>query len=274
MSVEPNARTPQYVGISRERFAGKKWRRPAGYGHAATRTAVPVVAAELAPAALRMPLAFVQEGGRFVLVAILSLTPGRNMLVAPDGRWLGAYIPASVRAYPFALVPQSGGDQVTLCIDAASGAVLDDGGPGEDFFDHEGNPATATKQALDLLIGFERSRKITDAAVSALADAGVIQPWALKIKSGDAERMLGGLYRIDEAALGKLPDEAVLKLHRTGAALAIAYAQMFSMGQVAIFEQFELLQQQLKPAAPVQPALPESLDSLFGIANDDTVRFR
>jgi hypothetical protein len=95
--------TPQLIAVTRERYAGKKWRRASGYGFAATKTLVPIVGAELGRAALALPLAFVQEAGRFVLVAVLSVIPGRNMLVGADGRWLGNHIPACLRGYPFSL---------------------------------------------------------------------------------------------------------------------------------------------------------------------------
>ena len=102
---------PQFTAISRDSHAGKKWQRFKNYGFASTSALAPVVGVEIARAALAMPLAFFQEARRFVLVAVLSLTPNRNMLVAPDGRWLGGYVPAFLRSYPFALLPQQGTDQ-------------------------------------------------------------------------------------------------------------------------------------------------------------------
>ena len=84
---------PQFTAITRERYAAKKCQRSSGYGFSSANALAPVVRAELARAALALPLAFLQEAGRFFLMAVLSLTPGRNMLVGPDGRWLGRYIP-------------------------------------------------------------------------------------------------------------------------------------------------------------------------------------
>ncbi len=194
------------------------------------------------------------------------------MLVAPDGRWLGGYVPVYIRAYPFALLPQQGSDQVTLSIDAASGAVVEGSAAGEDFFDQEGMPSAVTKQALDFLIGLERSRKVTEAAVSALAEAGVIQPWPVKRKTAEGESKVAGLNRVDEPAFNALSDDAFLKLRKTAAALPIAYAQLLSMGQLGMFEHLERLQAQLRP--PPLSALPENIDSLFELPSDDTVQFR
>jgi hypothetical protein len=106
----------------------------------------------------------------------------------------------------------------------------------------------------------ERSRKTTDLAVSALVEAGVIGPWKITVKIGHGEQAISGLYRIDEAALSALPDEAFLKLC-TASALPIAYAQLLSAGQLGIFEHLASVQARLTP--PPVAALPESLDSLL-----------
>ena len=39
----------------------------------------------------------------------------------------------------------------------------------------------------------ERSRKATDLAVAALAQAGVIRPWQIKVKTEQGEKAIGGL---------------------------------------------------------------------------------
>jgi hypothetical protein len=270
--LDRKSQMAQFTAVNRERHAGKKWQRNSGYGFASASTVAPVVSAEVAMAALAMPLAFVQEAGRFVLVAVLSLTPGRNMLVAPDGRWLGNHIPACVRVYPFRLVPKQETDQVVLCIDAGSGLVVGDDSSGENFFDQDGNLSPALKKVVDFLSEMERSRKATDVAVSVLAEAGVIRPWPIRLKAGQADRTIAGLHHIDEAALNALADDAFLKLRKTTAALPIAYAQMLSAGRLGIFEQLARLQ--AEPEQPPAAALPESLDSIFEMSSDDTIQFR
>jgi hypothetical protein len=261
---------PQFTAISRERFTGKKWQRSNGYSFASTSALVPIVGAELAAASLAMPLALLQEGGRFALVALLSPTPGRNMLVAPDGRWIGSFIPAYFRGYPFGLFAPEGTDQLTLCIDANSGLVGEAGSAGEDFFDQDGKLSPALQKVLDFLGGLQRSRRDTDLAVIALAEAGVIQPWPITLRTGQDERLVARLHRIDEAALNNLTDDAFLKL-RKASALQIAYAQLVSMGRLAIFEELAQLHARLTPPPPA--ALPESLDSIFELPSGETIRF-
>ena len=158
------------------------------------------------------------------------------------------------------LLPQQGTDQVVLCIDTDSGLVVEGDAAGEDFFDQDGNISPALKKVVDFLNELERSRKATEVAVSALAEAGVIQPWPIKLKAEQGDRAITGLYRVDEVALNALADDVFLKL-RKASALPIAYAQMLSAGQLGIFEHLARLQAQLRP--PPAGALPESIDSLF-----------
>jgi hypothetical protein len=265
---DPNSRVSQFTAVSRERHAGKKWLHSNGYAFAAADALAPLVGAELVRAAVSMPCAFLEQSGRYTLVAVLSLVPGRNMCVGPDGRWLLGYIPAWFRTYPFRLVPQQGTDKAVLCVDEGSGLVVEDNAAGEDFFAKDGNIPPALKTLFDLLTHVESNRRVTERAVSALAEAGVIAPWPIKLKTEQGEKAISGLHRIDEAALNALPDDVFLKL-RT--ALPIAYGQLLAAGQLGIFEHLAKLHNQ--PAPLPVAALPESLDSLFGVQNDDMIRF-
>ncbi len=88
-----------------------------------------------------------------------------------------------------------------------------------------------------------------------LAEADVISEWPLKIQDGDQEKSVTGLYRIDEEKLNTLEDEKFLKIRKAGA-LPIAYAQLFSMGNIQNFLQLAKTHEQLKTKTPdIQPIL-------------------
>lgn len=265
------AQSPQLTAITAENFSGKAWRRYTGYAFAAGETLIPLVVAELAQAVPAMPLGFVQSGEGFQLVAVTALQPGANLFVAPDGRWLGAYVPAALRGYPFRLVkPQDRADSV-LCIDEASGLVVE-AGQGETFFDEDAQPSKALRDVLELLSQVERSRMATQAAVDVLVAASLVQPWPLSIKQGDQNVPVTGLYRIDEAALNALDNEAFLTLRRSGA-LPVAYAQLISMNQLGVLQQLAQIQAKLK-APP--PSVVQKFAGLKGIGlsqDDGTLKF-
>lgn len=221
---------PRYAAISRDRHARLRWRRYDTYAFAAQSAVTPLVAAEFPKAVMAFPIAFVVENDAFVPVAVLSLEPQRNLFVAPDGRWIGAYVPSAFRAHPFRLIPSESGDLV-LCVDEDSG-LLSEGDAGEAFFDDAGGVADPTKQVLDFLSTVETNRQATAHACAALSEAKVIRPWEITLKTEAGDRKLGGLHQIDEAALNALEAERFEALRRAGA-LPLAYCQMLSMQHLA-----------------------------------------
>jgi hypothetical protein len=226
---------PQFTAVSRERHVSKAWRRYTSYVFAAGDAVLPMAASELAQAIMSMPVAFVKQDGRYVLMAVLSLTPGRNLFVAPDGRWLGEYVPAVLRGHPFRLLrPESAEQSIQsiLCVDEHSGLVVD-AGPGEPFFNADGTLGDTLTQVLDFLSQLERSRTATDIAVAALAETGVIEAWPLTLKNSGAAVPVIGLHRIAENRFNALDDEALLTLRRASA-LPIAYMQLLSMQQTPV----------------------------------------
>ena len=231
------------TAVTREQFATKAWKRPAGYTPAAKSNILPVVVSELATLVPAMPLGFVKTQAIFQLVAITSLQPDANYFVSPDGNWIGDYIPAAVRSYPFRMVKPQDRDEKVLCFDNSSG-LLADAGQGEAFFDADG-PSAAIQNVLKLLSDTETSRLVTQRLVDALQDANLIQPWLLNLQQGEQTIPVQGLYRIDEAALNALPGDAYLSLRKTGA-LPLAYAQLFSMNQLALLPKAARMQAQIK----------------------------
>ena len=216
----------QYAAISRERHGERRWRRSASYRFAAQDAVAPIVGAEFAKAALAFPLAFLADESSFLPVAVLALEARTNLFVAPDGRWLGGYVPSAFRGHPFRLLPSATGALV-FCIEEESGLAAE-GEEGELFFDAKGAIAEPTQRVLDFLSAVEKDRHATSRACAALTAAGVIRPWEITLRDATAPRTLQGLHRIDEAALNALPAERFEVLRQAGA-LPIAYCQMLSM---------------------------------------------
>ena len=221
----------ELAAITREEFSSKTWRRPSNYAFAALSNLLPAVIGELAKLVPALPLGFVKTGDSFQLVAITSLQPGINHFVAPDGNWIGEYIPATVRAYPFQLVKPQDREESVLCIDTSSGLLVE-AGPGEAFFDGE-EPTQAIKDIVNLLSETEQSRVVTQRLVDSLQAAELIQPWSLNLRQGEQTVPVEGLFRIDETAMNVLPDDNFLALRKAGA-LVLAYGQLFSMNQLSV----------------------------------------
>ncbi len=199
---------------------------------------MPIVALEAAIAAVNMPLAFARSGEHTQLVAVLSARPGRNSFVDEDGRWLGAYIPAAFRTFPFRLGRVEGRDEHVLCI-ASEGDHLVQGD--QPIYEESGELSAQVQQIVSFLNTFEASRQQALAAGAALIEAGVLAPWPIRVRDqSGSDRTIGGMLRVDEQALSAVPDKAFLKLRRVGA-LGLAYAQMLSVSRLEILSRLSYL---------------------------------
>ena len=225
---------PNYQAITRERHAQKRWFRQSSFAFAAADAVAPLTAVELPKAVMSLPIALIKQSEGYMPVAVLSLRPGMNLFVAPDWRWIGNYIPAVFRAYPFRLGQSPDGKDI-LCIDEAYDRVTD-GPTGEPFFTDEGQPAQGLLDILYFLNHIEQNRLVTVAACAALQKYQLIQPWPVTCKTESGEKPVTGLFRIDEGALIKLSGEALHELVQAGA-LLLAHCQLLSMQHLPLLGQ-------------------------------------
>jgi hypothetical protein len=222
-------RMAQYVVVTTERHASKRWQRNSHYHFAAHDALCSLMEQELPQATMALPVAFIVSGEAFGLVAVQGLLPGKNAFVNSDGSWLAGYLPAAYRTYPFRLAGTEN-EQQLLCIDENSGLITD-GPQGERFFDDEGKATKAITDVMNLLIQQEANRTTTANICAVLQKHNLIQPWPIKVQAGHRIQTIEGLYRIDEAALNALPPQAFIELRDIGA-LTVAYCQLLSMQNV------------------------------------------
>ena len=167
---------PRLEPVSTIHHASRRWRRPSGYSFAAADILAPLVLQEMPKAVMSLPITLIRTGGDEVPAyrpaALLGLTPGRNLLLGPAGRWLGDYIPAAYRSYPFALATDANGQRL-LCVDADSG-LLSDQQEDEHFFTAEGKPSPVTEEILAFLTQLDASQAATVRACAMLALQGLL----------------------------------------------------------------------------------------------------
>lgn len=260
---------------STHRHAG--WLPAGHFRHAADWATVPVVHSEISHVISTMPLALqaraaAGQGLVFDLVALLSPVPGRNLMLKPDGQWLIGYVPALLRAYPFALARQADSDKRVVCIDTDSGCLVDPANANpqaQPLFTADGQPAEGFARVIDFMRDLEEARQRTRQAVAALAEHKLLVPWQLLPKEEGSAQQTPGLFRIDADALAALEAEPLYALHRTGG-LMIAQAQLLSMQRTRNFPHLLKMQQQTQSALPVQASL--DVERLFG-GDNETLSF-
>jgi hypothetical protein len=242
---------PKLHPVARNRHGKQRWLRVKSYGFAARDAVVAVVAHELRRAVLTMPTGFVKTKAGYLPVVVQGLLPGRNLLVGADGRWLGSYIPAAYRAFPFQLA-KTNDERLALCVDEDSGQITDDATQGEPFFAEDGKLSQPLAEVLDFLQQVYAAREETVRACAALDEHKLLRPWNIELEADEgAPRKVQGLFCIDEEALAALP-AAALAAARDAGALKVAYLQLLSMQHLPMLAR--LAQTQAAGAVPVTPA--------------------
>jgi hypothetical protein len=251
--------------ITPEAFGERRWRRFTDVGFAARDILSTLVLPELPRAMLHMPVALTPHGEGYVPAALQGLDKDENLFVGASGRWLGGYMPAAYRAYPFAFTDAGDGRRL-LCFDEDSGLLTD--GEGEAFFDESGEASEVVRGVVDFLSKLSAARTRSRQCCDLLARHELIVPWPARVTVAGRERVLNGLYRIDEAALQTLPADALAEL-RDGGALPLIYCQLLSMQNLGRLVQ---LAEHRAAAAPAFDPETDSIDELLG-RNDEVLSF-
>ncbi|MDR5900466.1 SapC family protein [Halomonas vilamensis] len=249
----------EWIVLSSTQHARKRALPRVGFQFAAQDSVVPIMAVELGRLLSHYVIAFLKQEAGFQPVALLSHDAQRNLYVAPDGRWLGKYVPAALRSYPFAMASSPDGQQQL----AIHSSHLSDE-EGSALFTEAGEPSEWVNKTMVFLKHCEQHRRITQEAMSALDKAGIIEPWPLTIERAEQTPLnVQGLYRINGQALNTLDADTLHSLR--GASLALAHAQMFSTHQLyQLTERAELLAKYTDSGNA-----PDNLDEVFGGEDDD-----
>jgi len=247
--------------LSRQSHKNLRLRAPAEpWAFARSRMIAGLVAPELPEAIKSMPVAFSLHEERANVVALLGLG-AQNLFVGAKGEWLGPYIPAVLRAWPFALVKQ--GEQRVVGLDVQSEAVSET--EGEPLFDANGEPGERLQKTVKFLQSFSDQEQVMARAVNAIQQAGLLVPWEFTARQGDGSSInVTGLHQVDRTAFEALSDEDFLTLRREGA-LPVIYAHVFSQRNT---HQLEGLARRQAISAPAEPALPQAL-----YITDDYLKF-
>ena len=255
---------PQWIALSRTQHADHFYHPRQGYTFTHQQAVAPILLAELAKLVPHYALGFIKQETGYQAVALLSLDGQTNLYLHSDGRWLGNYVPASLRGYPFTLANTEDGKKA-LCMDEAHLS----GEPGEALFDEKGSLAPTVHKTVEFLNQSEQNRVLTQQAVDALAAADVIEQWPLKLERGEGHEPISvnGLYRISEKALNALEADAYAQLR--GGPMALAHAQLFSMSQLSQLSERAKFHAQHGATQEV----PEDLDSVLDGMDDNELSF-
>ncbi len=194
---------------------------------------IPLAAVEFFDAAREFPIAFTgREGEAPFPIAIVGVRQNENLLIEPDGRWGGRYVPAFVRRYPFVLAEKENAEDFNVYIDEGyAGYGAQDG---ERLFTDDGERTPLLTQALDFLSVYQGEIRRTRLFVEKLQALDLLVPRVLEVtRAGQSPLVLQGFSVVDEQKLQSLDDAKLLDLARTGL-LAWIHAHLMSLANVAV----------------------------------------
>ncbi|MCP5330243.1 MAG: SapC family protein [Pseudomonadales bacterium] len=219
-----------FEAVSLNTHGNLKWSRTDNFRFTSGDSFCPVFLSELPSVLLSQSIAFVQQGGRYIPVAIQSLKSGENYLVSDEGDWLTRYIPALYRAHPFLLANDEKGEKI-LCIqnDATTGQELESG---ESFFDSEGNLSPAITDVMRYLSSLEKNKEHTFTICSQLQKMELLKPWKIQFDLNEKLHEVNGLFQVDEEKFLDLSADQIFEL-KNSRGLMLIYSQLFSMQNIS-----------------------------------------
>lgn len=182
---------------------------------------------ELTLAGADFPICLAKEAatGRFNLIVLLSLIEPRNLFWMNE-KWQATYLPEATTTAPFFIDPSS---EHGLAIDEDS-VTLNAGGM--QLFTSEGKPSETLKSISARLKRITSDIADAQHMVDDFGQRKLIRPLQLILRLEDGrEHQIDGLYSLGTEALAMLPDDAVVRLYRSGN-LAAAAIMSASLAQI------------------------------------------
>jgi len=223
----------QVAALSKERHGQWYIDPEPGYRFAAEANCVYVAGVEFANACHEYPIVFANTGGDTVVpVALLGLRAGQNLFLDEDGSWLGRYVPAYVRRYPFILASDGSGQNFTVCIDEAYSG-FNTAQEGERLIDDNGEQGPLLKRSVEFLRNYQGHAQITSRFCARVVELGLLEPVQANISMNSGEKMsLAGFSCVNKQRLQGL-DGAVLQELARQNFLDLVYAHLLSLGNLS-----------------------------------------
>lgn len=171
---------------------------------------VAVIAGEFPLVAVHYPIFLAKdaETGAFYAGAMLGIDEGENLFLDEEGGFDG-YRPLNLRRAPFFTAGEN------IAIDLDSPRVTD--AEGEALFDDKGEISAYLRGILAAFQQLKPGSEKTRTFIDALLQLKLVEPITVDLAFDDGtRRIVEDLYTIDQDALARLPDAAVLDLFRSG----------------------------------------------------------
>ena len=226
----------QMVALDRNLHRNLKIHQPQmDWSVAAGLNALFVAGTEFGDVCREYPILFVRAGadaqGKALMapIAAMGLAQKENLFLQGT-TWRAAYIPALLRAYPFAIGRVGAEQRAVLTIDIGwSGLSQTEGLP---LFDEAGEPSqhlqSMHKQLEHIELEVQRTRELGNLLVA----KDLLREMRFDAELPDGEKLkVDGFFAVEEKLLTKLSDADLVAMHRSGV-MGLIYAHLVSLGNL------------------------------------------
>lgn len=190
---------------------------------------LPLTLPEIAMAAPELPVVF-SGGDNVVPTVITGLKDGQNLVINDEGKWMGRYVPAFLRRYPFVFSKAEAGDTFTLCVDESYDGWNKDGS-GERLFDANGEQTQYLGGVLNFLQEYQAHFNQTQSFCERLKALDLLEPVTATYEIAGANKMsLGGFFAVNRQKLKALPQEELMAMLSRDE-LELIYLHLFSLNK-------------------------------------------
>ncbi len=194
--------------------AHKEWSVQTGknFAFAAAVNSAPILATEFAAAAPEMTIVFSGSADLVFPSVILGMRDQQNMFVGENGAWVGNYIPAFFRRYPFVFSESEGKETFTLCIDEEFEGLNRDG-RGERLFDSEGARTQYLTNMLNFVSSYQGQYERTKLFCQRLVALKLLDPAQARFATPDGKTgALSGFFTINRDKLKAIPENELREM--------------------------------------------------------------
>ena len=215
------------VPISLERHRG--WSvRQGDYSFAKETNAAPLMCAEFQSAAIDLPIVFGKTDAGYTPVVVLGIEQGQALTVGGDGKWIGNYIPAFVRRYPFVFAEANDKQTYTLCLDEDYDGVDPEGKRGNTLYDGD-EPSKFLNDILEFTKNIELEQRKTLEFGKLLEANDLMTPMQAGITMPDGQkRAVTGFHVVSREKLKELTGEVLEDFFKRDV-LELIYYHLVSM---------------------------------------------
>lgn len=228
MPDKPNPKAP--VALSPSNHKGLKIKQNGNVDYLKSVHAAKVYAPEYTNAAIDYPIVFIKDAqsNEFFSVLIWGTTPGENLYVE-NSKWVGGFVPASVRCFPFSM-SKNPDNADSLLVGIFEDSELINKDEGSLMFNDDGTDTEWMGSIKKFLVQVYEQEQLTLLLAKKLDSLDLLIPQTISFQApeGGEEKKLDGFYIVDRKKLAELPEKDFMELGRQGALEAI-YAHLLSL---------------------------------------------